>query len=80
MRSEKLKKTEVFGKQGTFAYKNINKTVKDFEQLQGIELTVDNEEALSAYKEDMISGMLLVIMAILVLLVFLEERKKEEII
>lgn len=39
----------VFADKGTFAYKNINKTIKDFERVRSLKLPFDNDKALDKF-------------------------------
>lgn len=61
---------------GSFSLKNINKTVADFENVRQVRLSLENEDAVSAYLNCNIGNYLMVIFLAMLVTVLLEERKK----
>lgn len=74
--AENMKTIAALGTEGGFSRKNIDKTVKDFEKLKGIEISLDNEQGVNAFVDCFFSGMLLMVLSLIVVIIMLQERKK----
>lgn len=74
--AEKMKTVSALGAEGSFSRKNIDKTVKDFQPLKTIELKLDNNRAVNAFTDCTFTGLLLMVMAVVIVLIMLEERRK----
>lgn len=74
--AETMRKLSAFQAEDGFTRRNIEKTVSDFNKLQGIDLQLDKENAVSAFRDGGFSWLCLMLCPLPVLLVFLEERKK----
>lgn len=74
--AEKMRKVSALGAKGSFSRKNIDKTVKDYAPLKALTLKLDNERAVNAFAKCTLTGLFLMIQAVVTVLVMLEERKK----
>lgn len=72
----RMKTVSALGTQGSFSRRNIDKTVKDFDQLKTVELKLDNDRGVNAFTNCTFTGLMLMVMSAVVVLVMLEERKK----
>ena len=74
--AEKMREVSALGTEGSFSRKNIDKTVKDYAPLKTLTLKLDNERAVNAFTKCTLTGLFLMIQAIVTVLIMLEERKK----
>lgn len=74
--AEKMREVSALGTEGSFSRKNIDKTVKDYAPLKELTLKLDNERAVNAFAKCTLTGLFLMIQAVVTVLIMLEERKK----
>jgi len=74
--AEKMREVSALGTEGSFSRKNIDKTVKDYAPLKALTLKLDNERAVNAFAKCTLTGLFLMVQAVVTVLVMLEERKK----
>ncbi|MBQ7915668.1 MAG: hypothetical protein IJ315_02625 [Firmicutes bacterium] len=68
--------TTVFGNHDSFSYRNLQETAKQFARMQGVEVTFGNNQAVESWIAFELADYLYVIGLIVIVLAFLEERKK----
>ena len=66
----------IFSKENSFTQRNILKTAAQFETLNGTEISIDKNGALEAFFTCPFTDYLLLLLLILIVLSFLDERKK----
>lgn len=74
--AEKMREVSALGTEGSFSRKNIDKTVKDYAPLKALTLKLENERAVNAFTKCTLTGLFLMILAVVIVLIMLEERKK----
>lgn len=74
--AEERKQISVLGAEGSFSGRNLDKIVEDYSSLENIELKLDNERAVDAYRDCTFTEILMLVMPATVVLILLEERKK----
>lgn len=66
----------VFNQDNAFTQRNIRKTAAQFEELRGVEISIDNNQALEAFITYKTTDYFLILFLILIAFAFLDERKK----
>ena len=74
--SERLGRFSIFGKKGSFANRNLQKTAEDFAPLEGADLSLGHDEALTALFSYPLADWLLVLVLVYTAMTFLDERQK----
>lgn len=73
---ERLGRFSIFGKKGSFANRNLYKTAEDFAPLDGANLALGHDEAITSLFSYPLADWLLVLVLIYTALTFLDERQK----
>ena len=68
--------TTVFGNHDSFSYRNLQETAKQFARMQGVDVVFGNNQAVESWIAFELADYLYVIGLIVIVLAFLEERKK----
>ncbi len=75
-KAEVMENVSVFAKRNTFAYRNIQKTVRDFDDLKGLPLKTGQEEGIMAVSDFPLTDYFLIaFILLLAILLFAEERE-----
>lgn len=70
-----MQKVSIFSDKDSFSYKNIIKTVEDFEAMEGQELEWGRDEAVTTFFRSPITDYMILILIAGVAMIFLDERK-----
>jgi len=74
--AEQMSSSSIFGKnKGSFTYRNIQKTAKDFERLRGIEAEFGNNRAVETFASFRTADFLYLAVMIIFVISFFEDRK-----
>ncbi len=74
--SERLSRFSIFGKEGSFARRNLQRTAEDFAPLEGAQLALGHDEALTALFSYPLADWILVLVLAYTAMAFLDERQK----
>lgn len=74
--AERQSMTSVFGAEGSFARRNLKKTAEEFDRLRGTEVTFGNNKGIEKWLGYKIGDYLSLLAIAVVVMSFLEERKK----
>ena len=75
--AEQMSQVSIFGDPNSFSYKNIQKTVKDFAEMDGAVLSLGEDQAVTSLFQDKLADYSIVPFQLLVCASLLEERKKD---
>ena len=74
-KASQLVQISIFAKKDSFAYKEIQKAVKDYKPLEGIAVKMGNDKAITSVVDFQLIHYILFAFAIVIISQFLEERK-----
>lgn len=74
--ADRLSSFSIFNQAGSFANRNIQKTAADFAELDGIQLSLDRDDGVTALFSYPMTDWLLVLVLAMAVIAFLDERQK----
>lgn len=74
-RADKLNILSIFKQKDSFSSRNINKTLRDYGDLKGIELKAGNDFAVTAFFKYKIADFFAIIFVLFIVIQFIDERK-----
>ena len=74
--AQRQSQTSIFGAEGSFSRRNLEKTAADFETMRGVEVTFGNNQGVETWLDFELGDYFHLIGMILFVMAFLDERKK----